>query len=286
MINLKVVAGIVTYNPDIDRIAENLRAVHDDVDAVFIVDNHSENISELKQLLTGFSKVRLTINPGNFGIARALNQIFSQASGTDTEWVLTLDQDSVCTPGMLLALTDYASTASASVGILCPCVDDRNMGVQVAHNERGKVIIQRAITSGNLVRLSAWKNTGGYAEELFIDGVDFEFCLRMNKHGFQIHRVQQATLLHEMGRGRTVRIFGRNASVMNHAPWRVYYIIRNYLYIGKKYNQRGVWLMEVFKRLFIIAVYEKQRPEKFKYAWKGIRHFFAGKMHKMQQRSH
>ena len=44
-------AGIVTYNPDITRLVENINAIYNQVDNVIIVDNNSKNIAEIEQTI-------------------------------------------------------------------------------------------------------------------------------------------------------------------------------------------------------------------------------------------
>ena len=44
---MKIGAGIVTYQPDMDRLRENLNAVVGQVDFVVCVDNGSRNIAAL-----------------------------------------------------------------------------------------------------------------------------------------------------------------------------------------------------------------------------------------------
>ena len=46
----KIYAGIVSYNPDIQRISENIFAIHKQVPEVIIFDNGSNNINHLKKI--------------------------------------------------------------------------------------------------------------------------------------------------------------------------------------------------------------------------------------------
>ena len=47
----EVIAGIVTYNPDINRLCKNLDAIKNQVSCIVIVDNASINIEEIKNLI-------------------------------------------------------------------------------------------------------------------------------------------------------------------------------------------------------------------------------------------
>ena len=70
----KIAAGIVLYNPDIDRLKKNLEAIAPQVEKVFLVDNHSDHIENIKKLLEQFPVCELIENEKNAGIATALNQ--------------------------------------------------------------------------------------------------------------------------------------------------------------------------------------------------------------------
>ena len=45
----KYLAGIVTFNPDIERLNENISAIINQVDKVVVVDNGSENADDIKK---------------------------------------------------------------------------------------------------------------------------------------------------------------------------------------------------------------------------------------------
>ena len=52
-----VLAGIVTYNPDIKRLNENIIALLKQVKHVYIVDNGSHNILEIENLITSYKNI-------------------------------------------------------------------------------------------------------------------------------------------------------------------------------------------------------------------------------------
>lgn len=295
--------GIVTYQPDVGRLAENLKAATaiDGVGCLIIVDNHSDNINDIRQTLNThciatphsqgenatLSKrehstlnAKLIENAANLGIATALNQLCRQAYEQGCQWLLTLDQDSVPDPSTMHEFARY--THLADVAIICPRIEDRNMGRQYARSSQGTEYVTRCITSGNLVRLEAWQHVGGYSDELFIDGVDFDFCLKLHEHGWRILRTNSVALLHEIGRGRQIPLpGGRQLSILNHSPQRLYYIVRNYLYIGRQHHQQCHWTWEVLKRMAITLCFEHDKGKKLRAMLQGIsdyRHHRMGRI--------
>ena len=277
--------GIVTYQPDITRLQENLKAAKDQGDQdqgdrsldsgfqpnlgpvpLILVDNGSSNIADIRTLADGAILIE---NPSNLGIAAALNQLCHKAQALGCEWIVTLDQDSVIQPGMLEAFSHH--TSQRDLAIICPRIEDRRLGRQHTQSTSGTEHVTHAITAGNMVRLKAWKAVGGFTESLFIDGVDFDFCLKLREGGWQILRDNSVCLVQEMGHGRRIALpFHHQMSVLNHSPQRLYYIVRNYLWIGRQHHQRLHWSLEVAKRLFIVLCFEKQKWQKLRAMLKGI----------------
>ena len=264
--------GIVTFQPDISRLAENLKAALASTMAsrVMIYDNHSDNIAAIRELMASDNRCLLMESNVNQGIAHALNALCQKALDEGYGWILTLDQDSVIPEGLLEEYSRY--TDQKGVGIICPGIIDRNRGREYTRQTSGTEYIRQCITAGNLVSLKAWQQTGGYTEELFIDGVDFDFCMKMGEAGYKILRTNDVCLLQEVGRGRKIPLpFHHQMSVLNHPPMRLYYIARNYLYIGRRYHQRWHWALEVAKRMFIVVCFEDNRLAKLRAMLKGIK---------------
>ena len=104
----RICAGIVLYNPDIERLSENIDSIISQVDKVILVDNGSSNINEVKQNFCS-DKISFIFNEKNKGIATALNQLAIEAGNSGYTWILTLDQDSVCQSGLIEKYKKYIS---------------------------------------------------------------------------------------------------------------------------------------------------------------------------------
>ena len=268
-----VVAGIVTYNPDISRLRENLIAVSSQVQLVYIVDNGSNNIDDIRQLTSEVPNLEIGALSENYGIARALNEIFLHFESS-AEWVLTLDQDSVVTDGYIDAFSQYLD--NKDYVSLCPSVcmriDDQN------NQEKTDSIIEvpKCITSGNLVRLSVWNEIGRFKEEMFIDMVDFEFCYRLHRFGYKVYRVNSALLIHELGNPKYKYFLWKKVCVYNHNAFRKYYIIRNSLYLIKEHSKDpDISYIKKFliKNIAFTLLYEENKCEKVKQMVRGIRDY-------------
>ena len=134
------------------------------------------------------------------------------------------------------------------------------------------------ITSGALTKASIYKSVGLYDEKLFIDLVDHDYCLSLNKKGFKVIQVNSAILIHNLGESVKKSILGLKMIPTNHSPLRRYYMSRNRHYIWNKYKKDFPGWVLTDKRRFItenlkIVLFEDNKIEKFKYIREGIRDY-------------
>lgn len=148
---------------------------------------------------------------------------------------------------------------------------------QYALNNSGVHKTERIITSATLTNILAWKDVGGFDEELFVDGVDKDFCFRLRKKGYYVLVDCNICLLHELGNLRCRRILGHTIYVTNHSANRRYFMIRNSIYIRRKLGI-GRPAIIYFKNLFKIVVFEGNKMEKIKSMNKGLADGMKNKM--------
>ena len=268
-----VVAAIVTFNPELDRLRENLRAAAEEAARLLIVDNASENVILIEALLQEFPTAELIRNATNKGIARALNQAMKWASVQHFSWALLLDQDSVVSKGMVGALSSHIAAAP---GIVCPAIEDRSAPDSSA-KEFIPTEVDYCITSGSLCSVSAWEQVGGYDEAIFIDFVDFDFCLRLRESHYRIIREPRTILLHEIG--KITRHGGVTA--YHHSAFRSYYMARDMIYYAQKHrrsaralmvNRRGLaeTYVVLIRKAVIVALFEEDRPRRVGAIFRGM----------------
>lgn len=272
---MKICAGIVLYNPDIDRLKQNIDSIIKQVEIVCIIDNCSENNVDILKLVSCYGDYSLKYirNDENKGIAFALNEIMIFAEQNDCLWFITLDQDSVCVDGLLL---EYKMLLSNEIGQITCNIIDKNGGIlDDAHfaNEKYKEV-EYCITSGCINNLKALKEVGGYDESLFIDGVDIDVSCKLKKQGYRIVCVNYDGLLHELGSGETRVFLGKKVNVSQHVPWRNYYTRRNLIYVYRKYYSGISRIKLIFKQIIYgigIVLLEDKKIERIKFNFIGIR---------------
>lgn len=267
-----VAAGIVLFNPDIDRLIAGINAVINQVNYVILCDNGSKNIKEVEEKLPKSDKILIIYGEKNHGIAWALNRIFEKAKAKDVKYVLTLDDDSVCPFNMLESYFDFMEKRPARYGIMCPTVYDDKGGLIEGSGKNE--LTKRCITSGALTLVKAWQDVSGFDERMFIDGVDFDFCDRLVKDNYVIMRLGNVVLNHQLGNMQTHRILGFTFKNQNHSAFRKYYIVRNKFYLARKEKDKlevARGFAFVIKFSIIILFFEKDRKRKMKAVLKGVK---------------
>lgn len=268
---VKTAAGIILYNPDEARLKENIEAIIEQVDIVVLVDNGSANIRNIEQCYAKYNTIHFLNNKNNIGIAKALNQLVKFAKEEGCMWAVTLDQDSVCSKNMVSEYIKYIS--DSEVGIICPRIQDRN-DMYEKKDETDREYVEQCITSGSFINIQCWDTNGGFDSKMFIDFVDFEYCIRVRENGFRILRLNYVKLLHQCGDLKVVNIVGRKVQITNHNPFRCYYYSRNVIYCNKKhpkYFPRRKMLKLLFEKIVKITFFEKEKKKKLSAIYKGIR---------------
>ena len=134
------------------------------------------------------------------------------------------------------------------------------------------------MTSGNLLNIKIFNEIGPFDERLFIDEVDSEYCLRLNKYNYRLVRHYEIFLIHELGSVYKKKFLWKDIVSTNHTALRRYYITRNRLFVWTKYfvhfpsSSIRVLKITVVEIIKIILI-EKNKLEKFYYIILGVIHF-------------
>lgn len=165
----------------------------------------------------------------NMGIAYALNLGIKRAKEMNFEWVMTIDQDSIVSKRCINQLYETVQSVTDDRIAMITAVRDPDKLNQLETTE----YVDYTISSGSVVNTYVFDKLGGFDNNLFIDVVDFEYCLRLNVNGYKILQDNRALFNHCIGNPMII-----NKTVCyNYPPFRYYYILRNSLIIMKKYEK-------------------------------------------------
>lgn len=281
-----IVPVIVTYNSP-DDFYERAACLLGRYPDLVVVDNASSRREDLYRLRREFPGLRLIENSENLGIAAALNQGCRAALELGADWILTLDQDSEVSEGMVETMLASYEALPEDVRRRCvslfPSYEDRNIlnGKKLVSRtgDTSSVPVTVEITSGNLLRRDVFEKVGWFDESLFIDYVDHDFCLRINLAGYELRQCSGAVLMHQLGDYRKTSFLGFGFYSSNCAPIRCYYRTRNRLEICRRYADRFPLFVKHDRKTFFISTLkillgEKQRFLKLKMIVRGIRDYY------------
>lgn len=263
---MKVAGAVVLYNSP-NSCLDNIYTYLHQVQTLYVIDNSEKYNETLINLLKAIPKIEYISCGGNYGIAYALNKAAQRALVDKYEYLLTMDDDSQVPMNLIELFTKYLDEKLSikPIGI-----------ISVPHSPSTNRInrpnpVLYTMTSGNLLSLGAYQTVGSFREDLFIDHVDHEYCLRLNKANFQVIELPNIHIIHNLGSLKEK--FGMK--FVSHTPLRQYYIIRNGLKVSTHYFFKyPVFLLitfrVIFKELIKTFFLEDSKKERIQFTVKGL----------------
>lgn len=263
--DMSSVCTVVTaFDPDSD-FPERIALVKQQVHSVIIVNDAAttEIESRLTRWFAGEAGVILLNHATNRGVAAALNTGLNLALTLGFRHALLLDEDSVVSPGLVADLVASLDTvpdgesAMAGIRYLTP-------GKPIPSHDSSEIVEAASIiTAGSLLPLSVYLRVGPFREELFIDYVDHEYCLRARTSGVRVLQCETVGMIQPVGHTLKTAC-GELRSV--HSPFRTYYFFRNSLVVAREYFWRfpgfSVWtLWQQGKTLVKIALFLRPKRQ-------------------------
>ena len=109
------------------------------------------------------------------------------------------------------------------------------------------------MNSVSLIPTSLFQQVGLMDEELFIDGIDSEWCWRgAHRQGLRFFLDDSLHIMHQLGLG--TRIIGGKERAMT-PPGRFYYQYRNFLWLCRRNYVPRKWLVENGRKYMAKAIY-------------------------------
>lgn len=281
---MKIAAVVILYHPN-DSCLTNIKSYIYNVSKVYIFDN-TEKESSVKNELVKLSKVSYFHDNENKGLPARLNEAANYAIEDGYDWLITMDQDSFFLEENFTKYINCFShfqnketVAMFGTSNFRSLINSSNQCLWV----EGKHLM----TSGSLLNLSLFKKIGNFDEALFIDLVDNEYCIRIVLAGYRIVRFSNIYLTHELGNMvyrssiKTLFLFKKNKEI--HTPLRYYYMVRNILYLTKKFEKENLSSVvqlkkDVISRLQKGILYGRYTVDILKHVKMAFSDFKSGKM--------
>lgn len=284
----RVVAAVVTYNRKqlLVECLEALLVQSRPLERIFVVDNAStDGTREMlaERGLLDHPKVdyeRLEENTGSSGgFARAIDR--ARRGGCDWLWVM--DDDAEPVPDALERLLVSPPAYDPGTAALCQAVHSPDGSLQLGargHFKRRPVALAADAYAGHpelgystfvgiLVRGEVARATDPPRAEFFIWADDYEWCLRLRRHG-KLVLVPESRILHkDVGHGYTNRrsqffnrLFGWSYGPTPYEGfWRNICGVRNYVWIKRTYQRQSPFGAAATVGQFVVkALLYDERP--------------------------
>lgn len=293
---MKIIAIIVTYNPDLYSLNKLIKVLRPQVSDLLIIDNASTNL-HINLIEEKFHFIQL---PLNAGLATGYNNGIQFAKFLGATHVILFDQDSLPNADMietLVGAVGYAYENIARVAAVGPNYEDikgsyrspfvRLSGISLkrVRCERECIEVDHLISSGCLIVLDAFNEIGGFTDRLFIDYVDTEWCWRARRKGYRLLGVCKAKMKHNLGEAY-FDFLGKKVIV--HSPFRLYYQMRNQWWfilqpwIG--WQWRLMDIIRSFKIFIALGVFAPNRRKNIYFMCRGVLDALRGRMGKLEVR--
>ena len=281
-------AVVVAYEPDVDKLENLIKSLKGEVTNLIIVNNGSE-LTLSPKVTDGFSNHVIKELGDNLGIGRAQNIGVSISVDFGSKHSILLDQDSFVPKGMVSGLLEgFSCSKVAAVG---PTVVDSRTGNKFQYftynglartdsldysQYSGSQFYETdcLISSGTIVDNDIFsKNINN--EDLFIEFVDVEWCLRIKNENYVILFSSNVEMPHELGDSRE-KVLGVEFPL--HKPSRYFFVTRNSIYCslvkGFPISFKLYTLLRLFVLISFVLVKSPKKIDVLKNVFKG---FFAVK---------
>lgn len=178
-----LVIGFVTYNPQ-ESFFARLRLLANNGYAIYLFDNTPE-IALTKQICTEFSNVYYSTAGNNVGLGIGLSIIGATSYYDGKTNLLFFDQDTCFSKDTLNYIEGVLNSLSPDISkdYALIAFNEKKLLQPILNNLQDTLLV---ISSGSLFILKNMKSIGWHNSSYFVDGVDYELCLRARVKGFRI----------------------------------------------------------------------------------------------------
>lgn len=249
---------VVLYEPE-KGVLNNILSYYDSVDFSYILDNSRQsNLEEIKKVLKNKeAHYKYKHFAENVGLCRALNYGINQAGKLGCKWVLLMDSDSSFMTDIIKEFKTFLeANKSDTIAVLSP-VHFFDRSKQSSYN--GTKSMKWAMTSGCLYNVDVFLKLKGFKEELYVDGLDMDYCYKARENGYSIIQVGNAVLKHNPAQTKEIRF---NDSVLFRygyaSPWRYYMQARSLVWTFLRYHHIHDAIIYTYKFVKVITLFDNK----------------------------
>lgn len=249
-----IAAIVVLFEPNTKEI-EHIKDYYAKVDKVIVMDNSSKSFLPALLSIVGTNLIYKHF-PENIGLSAALNQGMQIAKNNHCSWALVMDSDSSFITDIVDVYCRLLTTIESNVVVLSPVhIHDRSS----LEPYTGCKIVKWAMTSGCLFNVDIFLKMGGFMEELFVDGLDIDFCYRTRENNYLIMECGEAVLRHYPANTKEIKLLNRIVFKIGvSSPLRYYMQIRSLRWIILRYRTPRDCVALLWKWIKVLFFFENK----------------------------
>jgi rhamnosyltransferase len=241
-----IISIVVLYKPDkniflrLKQIAKSSNKVIVILNQIDLFGSTTINIENTETVFLG----------ENIGLAKALNVGIRRAmNNTACEYIALFDQDSFLDDeNSIINITEiFKEYKNEKIGIIGHSNKDVKLNNETKNFNFDIEEVEDVITSGSVLPCYVLKDVGLMDENLFIDYIDYEWCLRAKSFGYKIFKSNKNHISHNLG-DKFVKIIGLTKPIHTN-PIRKFYIVRNTLILLNRNYISLTWKINHFLKL-------------------------------------
>lgn len=284
---MRIVGIVVLYYPGRD-LSTNINSYIRYVDKLILWDNTPREDGESFSLpeIAGYDKITFMGVGYNVGLGTALNAGADYALENKFTHLLTMDQDSNFNGNDFEAYLEAIRAQGENSRVIFSVnyfLKSHRSPLYPISDSVDRVL--SAMTSGSMYPVFLFDELGRFKEDLFVWGIDSEFCWRASRKGISTICFKNVLLQHDLGCQKKKRkLFGKEVFPNEYSPDRTYYNVRNGIILHRLYpeyiNLRAHLRYHLYKRIVFVLLYENMKRKKWKALWDGYRDGKDGKLGK------
>jgi rhamnosyltransferase len=243
----KLAIGFVIYKPE-RSFYERLELINKSELPFFIYDN-SPDIVDTKVNIDSLLHACYLSSGKNEGLGVGLSELCQSAYLKDFDGLLFFDQDTGFNLKTISFIRSFMNKNIAHLFENYSAVAFSNTQAGDSKNQYDPalVAVDFAINSGSLFILKNLKKLGWHNKSYFVDGVDYEFCLRSHIAGFKIGKYFNTPYFdHESEQpDEVVTLFGRRLLIRKYSYMRIKDAIHSYIRLIFKALANGRWILAI-----------------------------------------
>jgi rhamnosyltransferase len=251
----KMAIGFVIYRPE-KSFYERLELINQ-VGVQFYVYDNSPEIIDAKIKIESLLHARYLCSGKNEGLGVGLSELCQTAYKDEFDELLFFDQDTGFNLKTISFIQSFLNDNITSLIENYSAITFSGSQASNLKNNSPMVNVDFTINSGSLFLLRNLKKMGWHNKTYFVDGVDYEFCLRSHAAGFRIAKYSNTPCFdHESEQpDRVVTFFGKRLLIRKYSYIRVRDAVYSYVRLIIQALAYGEWIYSIkIMRSFLIYI--------------------------------